>query len=279
MKKFLSAAACTFALLVSTSANAYFVRPFVSIGASTIDGLVVNSATHASQGFNGSTRKARSAVSLDDGEMRLYAEGHGPSAAASAQGVMGDTLTFTGGAGTSVDVSFGLDAILNAEIFGVTPNNSILGWNIAVAVFDAGQVDHTNWFGNALQDDPGDIAPVLFQFLHGDLGNPGADIVDYELSESIDESFILGSDYESYDFFYLASVFGSASTELSSFVWDGENTATAGLDVAQGVTVRSGSGVFFDTAPPNPVPEPATMLLFGAGLAGPLGTGLRKKNK
>ena len=110
-------------------------------------------------------------------------------------------------------------------------------------MFDAGQVDHTNWFGNALQDDPGDIAPVLFQFLHGDLGNPGADIVDYELSESIDESFILGSDYESYDFFYLASVFGSASTELSPFVWDGENTATAGLDVAQGVTVRSGSGV------------------------------------
>lgn len=279
MKKSFWAATCIFTLFVSTSAYAYFIRPFVRIGpGQVIDGLVVDGATEGSQGFNDAALKARSAVSLDEGTMRLYAEGHGPSAAASAQGVMGDTLTFINGAGTSVDVSFSLEALLNAELFGVTLNNSTLLWNISVAVFETGLVDHTNWFGNALQDDPGDIAPVFFEFLSGDMGNPSADIVDYAVSESIDGSFMLGSDYESYDFFFLASLFGSAATEISSFIWDGENTATAGLSVDQGVTVQSGSGVFFDSGPTDPVPEPATMLLFGTGLMGLLGARSRKKN-
>lgn len=50
----------------------------------------------------------------------------------------------------------------------------------------------------------------------------------------------------------------------------------AGLGVVEPGDTDSNHG---DKPPMNPVPEPATMLLFGAGIAGLAGAMLRKKNK
>lgn len=69
--------------------------------------------------------------------------------------------------------------------------------------------------------------------------------------------------------FYQASLFGGSGSlgQIASFVFDGENTATAGVDVAQGVEVYSGSGVFLGFgADPNAVPVPATIALLSAGV-------------
>ncbi len=257
----------TIFILISTNAQAYFVRPFITFGVGqSTDGLIVDGATSNTVQFNDAARTARSTVDLSTGTMSLYAQGSGPSVSSSAQGVMGDTLNFQNGMGTNVDFSFGLDAILNATILGDTPNNSFLSWRLAIAVFDTGLVDHTNFFGNALQDDPTDIAPVFFQQINGDQNNPTSDIVDFAINENINGSFTLGSNNESYDFFYLASLAGISNNELSSYTLDGENTATAGITVAQNVVTSSGSGVFpVDTAATN-VPEPNIFSLLGLGL-------------
>lgn len=256
----------TIFILISTNAQAYFVRPVVTFGGQLTDGLMVDGATSNTVQFNDATRTARSTVDLSTGTMSLYAQGSGPSVSSSAQGVMGDTINFQNGMGTTVDFSFGLDAILNATIIGDTPNGSLLSWSVTIAVFEAGLVDHTNFFGNALQDDPNDIAPVFFDRALGNQNNPTSDIVNFAIDENINGSFILGSNNESYDFFYLANLVGASNNELSSFTLDGENTATAGITVAQNVVTSSVSGVFpVDTAVTN-VPEPNVFSLLGLGL-------------
>ncbi|SFP68498.1 PEP-CTERM protein-sorting domain-containing protein [Nitrosomonas cryotolerans] len=253
----------TIVILISTNTQAYFVRPVVTFGSQVTDGLMLNGATSKAVQFNDD---ARSTVDLSTGEMSLFAQGNGSSVSSSAQGTMGDTINFRNGMGTNVDISFGLDAILNATIIGDTPNSSFLGWSIAVAVFETGLVDHTNFFGNALQDDPGDIAPVFFRQISGNQNSPASDIVNFSINENIESSILLESNNVTLDFFYLASLFGASNGEVSSYTLDGENTATAGITVAPNVITTSDSGVFPVNMTTTNVPEPNIFGLLGLGL-------------
>ncbi len=250
-------------LLLSHAASAYFVRPFITFGpGQTTDGLIVNGATSNTVQFNDAARSSRSTVDLATGEMSLFAQGGGPTVSSSGQGIMGETLNFQGGAGTMVDFDWGLEATLDATILGDTPNNSFLTWSITVAVFEADLVDHTNFFGNALQDDPTDIAPLFFQQVLGNRNNPAADINGFIIDESIQGSLELATNNETWDFFYIAGLSGIAQNELSSYVLDGENTATAGVQVEQFVEVGSGSGEFLGF-PTFTTPEPSALAMLG----------------
>ncbi len=254
-------------IFIAANAQAYFVRPFITFGVGqSTDGLILNGATSNAVQFNDAARTARSTVDLSTGKMSLFAQGSGPTVSSSAQGVMGDTLNFQNGMGTNVNFSFGLDAVLNATILGDTPNNSFLSWRLAIAVFETGLVDHTNFFGNALQDDPTDIAPVFFQQISGDQNNPASDIVNFPINENINGNILLTSNNETFDFFYLASLAGISNNELSSYTLDGENTATASITVAQNVIATSGSGVFPVNMTTTTVPEPNIFSLLVLGL-------------
>jgi len=254
-------------LLAAGNAHAYFVRPAVTFGpGELIDGLIVDGATHNAVEFNDAARTGRASVDLATGEMRLYAEGNVNTASSSGQGIMGDTLTFVGGAGTDVHFSWGLEATVDATVIADTPNGNLLVGSVFFGIFEAGLVDHTNWFGNAQQDDPDDIAPLFFDTMRVDYSNPVADLSGAIIDLMIDATIKLDSDRERFDVFYTSALFGAANVDLGSYLLDGEHTASAGVAVAPGVTVYSDSGVFLGYgADPATVALPGMLWLFAAG--------------
>ncbi len=267
---------CLTVPFLAQPASAYFIRPFITFGpGQTTDGLIVDGATSSGVQFNDAARSARSFVDLETGEMALYAEGSGSTVSSSGQGVMGDTLNFQNGMGTEVFFGFELEALIDVEVLADTPGrNSFVSWFVAIAVFEAGLVDHTNFFGNAQQDDPEDIAPLFYAEDGGDFNNPSEDIFGADVFASVDGSILLESNNETVDVFYLARLSGISNEELNFYLLDGENTAAAFVDVDPGVEVGSGSGVFLGF--PHIVPEPgpaallagAWLLAFGLGRRG-----------
>jgi hypothetical protein len=240
-------------------AEGAIVRPVITFGGEIVDGLIVNGATSNSVEFSDAARTARSSVDLASGEMRLFASGEGATVSSSAQGIMGDSLTFLNGAGTTVNFTWGLEAIIDAEIFGDTPNNSFILYGLTVGVYEQGLVDHTNWFGRSSE-------ATFFQTLSGDLGNSPTDIVGTSINETINGAITLGSNNESFDFFFSAMLAAASNNELISYTLDGEHTASAGVSVEGNVIVTSGSGEFLGYEASAPVvPEASSMAIWGIG--------------
>ncbi|MEM1154115.1 MAG: hypothetical protein AAGI44_08230 [Pseudomonadota bacterium] len=257
-------AAVSFALLFATNASAYFVRPVVSFGPGTIiDGLIVDGSTQNAVGFSDAARSARSDVNLETGEVKLFASASGPGTSASANGIMGDTLTFLNGAGTSASFSFGLEATLDIDVSMETLDSPGFFATVTMGVFNQGVADFTNWF--SLGTDA-----LFFGTDSFSLTDPQTDVLDQLVEIGVFGNVPLASGRETLDVFYAAFIAGGSGSfgQITSFMFDGENTAIAGLDAGEGVDVFSDSGVFlgFGREPSSQVPAPMSALLLAIGL-------------
>ncbi len=251
-------------LVVSMSSHAYFVQPVVQVGGEFVNGLDENGATSGSEGIAAADGDARADIDLNAGEMHLFASGSGTSAFSSGQGLMGDTVTFTGGQGSNVAFSFGIDGTVEATLDGTLSEFTTLQVRLAVGVFDTGLVDASNWFGNALQNDPEDIMPLFFEQTSIEFADDLSGSLATTFDEMITGSLALASDNVTLDFFYLAGLQGASNGAFSSFILDAENTATASITVGPDVSTTSGSGTFLGfPAAPAAVPLPGSVALFG----------------
>ncbi len=261
--------------LLSATANAYFIRPYISYSGSTIDGLEVDGATSRAEGYSDAFRSSRADVSLATGQMKLFVEANGPNYGATAQGVMGDTVTLVNGAGTTANFTWGLEATVNVDWFQNTLNSHTIWYVAGMAVYAPGVADRTNW--HVKEDNA-----LFYDFRVYQMPEPTEDVIDYLIDVDLSGDINLDSNYQSFDVFYTAQLLASGSDEWMGFTIDGEHTASAGLSLADGVTMTSASGVFLRDAPGNNdpssnVPEPGTILLLGAGLASILGFRSRKR--
>lgn len=234
----------------------YFVRPYVAVGASTIDGLLENGPTSASQHF---TSSYSSSVDLAEGAIRTYLDTSGVGAFAQTTGVFGDTLNFTGGDGSLVDFNFDFDGIINASARDPNLNSTLqYGVSATLYVFDASsgaKWDNYTSIGGAL------VAQSVFvNFL-----NREDEAIDEFLTRSLSGSVAVSGD-QSFKVFASLGTFAALNNNPGFVTMDFTHTGKIGVQAAPGVTYTSASGVFLAGG----VPEPATwaVMIMGFGLAG-----------
>lgn len=242
----------------STAAQAYFVRPYLQFGASTIDGLEINGRTERSENF---TSALRSDVSLDNGTLRTYLEINGPGNRGQAAGVMGDTLSFDNAAATNLTFNFDFDGIINAPARDPNLNSTLqIGIFVSLYVFESGTgATYLNF-----NQHPGALIDK-FSFLQ--FNNPTEPLEDLLVEQSLTGSFaVVGAGRHSYDVFYGLSTFVNTNDNPGTVTMDFFNTARAAVVTAPGVMFTSESGAFLGSGPTVPIPEPSTYLLMALGL-------------
>lgn len=243
----------------TTAAQAYFVRPFLQLGGSTIDGIEINGATERSESF---TSALQSDVSLGNGTLRTFLEITGPGNRGQAAGVMGDTLSFDNAAGTNLTFNFDFDGTINAPERDPNLNSTLqIGVFVSFYVFESGSgATYLNF-----NQHPG---ALVDKFLFLEFNNPSAPLQDLLVQQSLSGSFaVVGAGRHSYDVFYGLSTFVNMNDNPGTVSMDFSHTATAGVLTAPGVVFTSESGTFLGSGPTVPIPEPGTYLLMALGLA------------
>ncbi len=273
-KFFITALLSTF--FVTATAQAYFVRPVVHIPpGEIIDGLEIDGATSRTEQFGDAFRPVRTSVDLATGQMKLFAQSNGVNGVtlgAGTTGIMGDRIKITNGIGTTAHFTWGLDATVTIDWFQNTLDTNRVFYGAYMGIYDAGIADYSNWFGK--KDKALFIEDTWYQ-----IDDPTEDVVDFVIDLDVVADIEITKPNQELDVFYSAFMMTGPSNEWLGFTLDGWHTAQAGLTLAPGVTMTSASGVFLGRAPgsPSPVPEPGTMMLFGVGLIGLLGSKSRKK--
>lgn len=274
------------AYAVPVDAN-YYVRPLLQVGSGAYqDGLEYNGATEAtqSQSVSGSSW---STVDLGNGTAKMYSEGSAGLPGLLAFGGFGEKLTITGGAGTFWDLSYAMEGSFSGDLEFVTPgsSNPHLFYNLGLVVFAAGVADATNFLGIANDpcwgQDPLNCTPApaalanvsTSEFFEAPVLG-GEDDFFETFFRQVTASVFLPTNNEVLELFVYSNVIvdAQAGAGLANYVADFSQTASFAQQFAPGVDAYSSSGEFLglvappDDPPPNGVPAPGVLGLFGLGL-------------
>ncbi len=243
---------------LTTAAQAYFVRPYVQLGAGVVDGLELDGATERAENF---TSALQAQVSLDEGTVRNYLQITGPGAFGQAAGVMGDRLTFNGAGGTTLSFAFGFDGTIESPARDPNLNSNLqIGVFAHLRVFEANSgANHTNFtsFAGALVSESRSL-----QF-----NNPEDSLDEFVIDELSGSFAVVGGAPRSFDIFASLSTFVAVNDNPLTVTMDFLNTATFSVQTAPKVSYTSASGVFLGSPQTPPIPEPGTYALMALGLA------------
>jgi hypothetical protein len=253
------AAVATLAGLATSAQAAYFVRPVIGAGASTIDGIQVNGATQSSQNF---TSDLQAHVDLGAGTIKTYLNGTGPGNYYQAAGIMGDRLTFDGAEGTELTFSFDFDGTIFSTEWDSNLNSTLqMGVFANLFVFEAGT-------GATYENFSSHSGALVAQSIFIPYTNP-VDGLNEDFFRTL-SGVVSVNGVNSFDVFAGLSTFVAFNDNPATVTLDFMNTATFGIKGAQGVSYTSDSGVFLGGAIGSAVPEPATwaIMILGFGTAG-----------
>ena len=242
---------------VSAAQADYFVRPYVSLGSSVIDGYEQNGATKRSENF---TSSQQAEVDLSRGTVRSFLQLTGPNAFGQSTGVFGDRLTFNPAASQSLGFSFDFDGAIQSAARDANLNSTL-----QIGVYASLYV-HKISSGATYRNFDSVPGALVSQFKFLDFSNPTSDL-NAVIRESLSGSFITTANAPfSVDVFASLSVFASPNSNPNTVTMDFMNTGKFGIQAAPGTTFTSDSGVFLTNPAVTPVPEPETYALMAAGL-------------
>lgn len=277
------ATAVAFAGMAVPAQADYFVLPYAQLeslaydpntgtftpgpGYQVSNGYEENGATSKSAELaDAEGRHAFSSVNLESGELKVSSGATDGTRRASANAIFGDTVTITGGAGTSWDFSLALDGFFELE-FGDAqagpPTHGHTNYDVTLAIYRPGDTTNSTW---AFDTDDA----VFFQSIN-DLDNePDLETSFIGISELIASSILLESDFEVFEIYARISTGAGTSTYdgITSILADFSHTGTLGFDFADGVTAYSDSGALLglERFQTTAVPAPASLALLGGGL-------------
>ncbi|CAA0123303.1 Uncharacterised protein [Halioglobus japonicus] len=241
----------------AANANAYYVRPYLQLGGGSVDGLIQNGATSASQNF---TSSLRAGADLNTGKARALVDLTGTNQFGQAVGGFGDTVSFSNNSvGTSVNFSFLFDGTM--DVTNVVNQGAFMqyGYQATLYVFEAGSgatyANYTSIGGE-----------LIGRSKFASFTNPETD-VSTVVNDILSQSITI-SDVQDFDVFASLGVFTSTGNNPVRVKLDFLNTGSFGIQTADGVTYTSQSGVFLDSTNPSTVPVPGTLALLGIGLLG-----------
>lgn len=253
------------------STGSYFVQPVITYGNSMINGLEVNGATSKTEGYNNAPNSVNSTIDLYNGTIKGNVDNRSPNFPLGAQGRLGERITVTNGAGGNATFNFAVEGTVKADARPTnTTESTFVNVEAYIAIFDSSVgANASNWWDMSFNPN-GTNQTIGRDRYFRNFSNSTTDVntlIDTVLSVSAP----LTHNNQSFDIFAnlsLLSVIGNLPVEISM---DFSNTARFGIDLPDGASFTSASGVFLtggDDIAPIPLPAGAPLLVAALGMLG-----------